>query len=159
MGVQTSAGATLRISASQPATYTEADYKTLFDASPAPALVGEITDMGEFGREYALVTHNPVGDRGTVKFKGSFNEGTMTLSLGLDNDDAGQTVMQSASLSDSDHSFAVELQDGQRYFFQAKVMSWRVGVGSVDSVTTATAALELTSVNGIGVVGPVAPTP
>ena len=157
MAVQTSAGATLRISASQPTTYNEAGYEALFDASPAPALVGEITDMGEFGREYALVTHNPVGDRGTVKFKGSFNEGTMSLSLGLDNDDAGQILMQAASVSDDNYSFAVELQDGVRYFFQAKVMSWRVGIGSVDSVTTATANLELTTVDGVGVVGPIDP--
>ncbi len=156
-GVQTSAGATLRITASQPSAYTEAAYETLFDASPVPALVGEITDLGEFGREYALVTHNPVGDRGTQKFKGSFNEGTMNLQLGLDNSDVGQLLMQTASLSDADYSFAVELQDGQRYFFQAKVMSWKVGIGSVDSITAATAVLELTTVNGVGVIGPAAP--
>lgn len=155
MTVQTSAGATLRISATQPVTFDEAGYEALFDASPAPALVGEITDMGEFGREYALVTHNPVGDRGTVKFKGSYNAGTMSLALGLDNDDAGQVLMQTASVSDDDYSFAVELQDGTRYFFQGKVMSWRVGIGSVDSVTTATATLELTSAGGVDVVGPV----
>lgn len=157
MGVQTSAGATLRITASKPSAYTESAYETLFNASPAPALVGEITDLGEFGREYALVTHNPVGDRGTQKFKGSFNEGTMNLSLGLDNADAGQILMNTALNSDADYSFAVELQDGTRYFFQAKVMSFKVGVGSVDSITSATTALELSTVDGVGIVGPAAP--
>ena len=156
-GVQTSAGSTLRITASQPSAYTESAYETLFDASPAPALIGEITDLGEFGREYALVTHNPVGNRGTQKFKGSFNEGTMTLQLGLDNDDAGQIVAQAASLSDDNYSFAVELQDGQRYFFQAKVMSFKIGIGSVDSITSATISLELTTTEGVGIVGPAAP--
>jgi hypothetical protein len=115
--------------------------------------VGEITDLGEFGREFALVTHNPVGSRGTQKFKGSFNEGTMSLSLGLDTDDAGQIVMKAASLSDNNFSFMVTTQGGDRYFFQAKVMSFKVAVGSVDSITTATTSLELTvNAAGVGIV-------
>ena len=90
MTVRTSAGTTLRVSSAQPATFNVAGYNTLFTASPVPALVGEITDLGEFGRDYALVTHNPVGTRGTQKFKASFNEGTMALQLGLDIAHAGQ---------------------------------------------------------------------
>lgn len=156
MGVQTSAGAVLRISASQPATFDSGGYGTLFSASPVPAAIGEITDMGEFGREFALVTHNPVGTRGTQKFKGSFNEGTMALQLGLDKDDAGQIVAMAASLSDADYSFNVTLQDGTEYYFQAKVMSFKVGVGSVDSITSATINLEISSTStGVGIVGPV----
>ena len=150
MTVRTSAGTTLRVTASAPATFNASGYNDLFTASPNPPLVGEITDLGEFGREYALVTHNPVGSRGTQKFKGSFNAGTMTLSLGLDTDDAGQILMKAASLSDDDYSFMVTTQNGDKYYFQGKVMSWKVGVGSVDSITTATATLEITS-NSAGV--------
>ena len=153
MTVRTSAGTTLKVTASAPATFNSAGYNTLFTASPVPATVGEITDLGEFGREFALVTHNPVGTRGTQKFKGSFNEGTMTLSLGLDTDDAGQIIMKAASLSDADYSFMVTTQNGDRYFFQAKVMSFKVAVGSVDSITTATCALEIsTNAAGVGIV-------
>lgn len=153
MTVRTSAGTTLKVTASQPATYNSAGYNTLFTTSPVPATVGEITDLGEFGREFALVTHNPVGTRGTQKFKGSFNEGTMSLSLGLDTDDAGQIIMKAASLSDSDYSFMVTTQNGDRYFFQAKVMSFKVAVGSVDSITTATCNLEIsTNAAGVGIV-------
>ena len=153
MTVRTSAGTTLRVTATAPATFDAAGYGTLFGASPAPALVGEITDLGEFGREFALVTHMPVGSRGTQKFKGSFNEGTMNLSLGLDTDDAGQIIMKTASLSDDDYYFQVTTQNGDKYFFAGKVMSWKVGVGGVDSITTATAALELTTnAAGVGIV-------
>lgn len=153
MTVRTSAGTTLKVTASAPATFNSAGYTTLFTASPVPATVGEITDLGEFGREFALVTHNPVGTRGTQKFKGSFNEGTMTLSLGLDTDDAGQIIMKAASLSDADYSFMVTTQNGDKYFFQAKVMSFKVAVGSVDSITTATCALEIsTNSAGVGIV-------
>jgi hypothetical protein len=148
MTVYTSAGTTLTISASAPATFDASGYNAVFTASPGPAVVGEITDLGEFGREYALVTHMPVGSRGTQKFKGSFNAGTMALSLGLDTDDAGQILMKTASLSDDNYSFMVTTQNGDKYYFQAKVMSWKVNVAGVDSITTATASLELTSTSG-----------
>jgi hypothetical protein len=153
MTVFTSAGTTLTVSASAPATFDGAGYAAVFAASPGPAVVGEITDLGEFGREFALVTHMPVGSRGTQKFKGSFNEGTMSLSLGLDTDDAGQIIMKTASLSDNNFSFQVTTQNGDKYFFQAKVMSFKVNVAGVDSITTATTTLELTTTAaGVGIV-------
>lgn len=148
MTVRTSAGTTLKISANAPATFNVAGYSALTYTA-----VGEITDLGEFGREFTLVTHNPVGSRGTQKFKGSFNEGTMNLSLGLDTDDAGQILMKAASLADTAYSFEVTTQNGDTYYFQAMVMSFKVGVGSVDSITTATCTLELTtSAGGVGIV-------
>lgn len=153
MAVRTSAGTTIAISASQPATFDAAGYGALTFTT-----IGEVTDLGEFGREYALVTHNPVGNRGTVKRKGSFNEGTMSLSLGLDTDDAGQILAKAASKSDDDYSIEVVLQDGTPYWFQAQVMSFKLGVGSVDQITSATIALELTTNSaGIGVVEGTAP--
>lgn len=148
MGVKTSAGSTFKISAAAPATFDSTGYAALTFTT-----VGEITDLGEFGREYALVTHQPVGSRGTQKHKGSFNEGTITLQLGLDTDDAGQVLCKSASLSDSDYSIVVTTQNGDKYYAQAKVMSFKVGVGGVDSITTATCTLELTTTAaGVGIV-------
>ena len=148
MTVATSAGTVLKISAGTPGTFNVAGYEALTWTT-----VGEVTDLGEFGREYALVTHNPVGSRGTRKYKGSYNEGAMTLQLGLDTDDAGQILAKAASLSDSDYSVSVTTQNGDVYYMQAKVMSWKVGVGSVDSITTATCVLEITTTStGGGVV-------
>lgn len=148
MAVATSAGTVLKISAGTPGTFNVAGYEALTWTT-----MGEVTDLGEFGREYALVTHNPVGSRGTRKYKGSYNEGTMTLQLALDTDDAGQILAKAASLSDADYSFSVTPQAGDVYYFQAKVMSWKVGVGGVDSITTATCVLEITTTSaGVGVV-------
>lgn len=148
MTVRTSAGTTLGISASNPATFNIAGYDALSFTT-----IGEITDLGEFGREYNLVTHNPIGSRGTVKKKGSFNEGSMTLQLGLDTDDAGQILAKTASLSDGDYSFKLTTQNGDIYYYQAQVMNFKVGVGQVDSITTASITLELTSSStGVGVV-------
>jgi hypothetical protein len=144
----TSAGSTLAISASQPATYNVAGYEAL-----TPTLIGEITDLGEFGRVYAVVTHNPLDTRSTVKRKGSYNEGTMDLKLALDMDDAGQTLLKAASESDNDYSFELTIQNGDKYYFQAQVSSFKVGVGSVDQITNASVTLELTTNDaGIGIV-------
>jgi hypothetical protein len=93
-----------------------------------------------------------------VKRKGSYNEGTMDLKLALDPDDAGQIIAKAASISDDDHSFELTLQDGTIYYFQAQVMSFKVGVGSVDQITGASIKLELTSApDGTGIVEVPAP--
>lgn len=148
MAVRTSAGTTIKLSAGTPATFNAAGYAALTWTT-----IGEVTDLGEFGREYNLVTHNPLGNRGTVKKKGSFNEGSITLQLGLDTDDAGQILAKTASTSDSDYSFEIATQNGDKYYFQAQVMSFKVGVGGVDQITAATIMLEITTNSaGVGIV-------
>lgn len=148
MTAATSAGTTLHISAGVPSTFDDTGYAALTYTA-----VGEVTDLGEFGREYNLVTHNPVGNRGTVKLKGSFNEGSMQVQLALDTDDAGQILAKTASKSDANYAFKVTTQNGDKYYFQAKVMSFKVGVGGVDTVTSATMTLEITtSSTGVGIV-------
>lgn len=148
MPVNTSAGSTLKLSAGVPATFNAAGYNAL-----SYTTVGEVTDLGEFGREFALVTHNAIDTRSTQKFKGSFNEGSLTVQLGLDTDDAGQILAKTASLSDSLYSVLITTQNLDKYYFQARVMSFKVSVASVDSITTATMMLEITtSSTGVGIV-------
>lgn len=148
--VATSAGSTLAVVAAgaAPATFDAAGYAAL-----SWVLVGEITDFGEFGREYNLVTHNPVGNRSTQKFKGSFNEGQMNLQLGLQTDDAGQIIMKAATLSDLSFSYRVTTQNGDIYYMRAQCMKWKVGIGSVDKITSAATTLEITTTNaGVGII-------
>lgn len=148
MSVRSTAGATLRISAGIPATFNQAGYAAL-----TYTLIGEITDFGDFGREYNLITHNPVDNRGTVKLKGSFNEGSMALQLGLDTDDAGQILCRAAVVSDNNYAFKLTTQNGDIYYFQSQVMNFKVGLGGVDNVTSANINLEITTSNtGVGIV-------
>lgn len=148
MSVRTSAGTTIGISSSAPATFNATGYDALTFTS-----IGEVTDLGEFGREYNLVTHNPLASRGTVKKKGSFNEGTTTVAVGLDTDDAGQILVKTASTSDSDYYFKITTQNGDIYYFAAQVMSFKVSVAGVDSISSATINLEITTNSaGVGIV-------
>ncbi len=150
--VETVAGTKLYISATQPATYDGAGYAGS-GMNFELGLIGEITDGGEHGREYALVTHNPIASRGTQKFKGSFNEGSKTLQLGLDNDDIGQVKLIAALASDADFSFKVLYQGGDIDYFQAKVMSFRKAATSVDTIRSASVTLEITTNSaGVGIV-------
>lgn len=148
MGVATTAGTVLRISAGVPATFTSAGYAALTYTT-----VGEITSLGEFGREYSLVAHNPIDKRGTQKFKGSFNEGTLDLQLGLDTDDAGQILMKAAANSDAVYAVKITDQKGDIYYMQVAVMKFKVGLNDVNSISSATTSLEIqTSSTGVGIV-------
>lgn len=148
MAVRTSATTTLRISAGVPATFDSAGYAALTYTS-----VGEITNFGEFGREFTLATHNPVSTRGTQKLKGSFNEGSIALQLGLDTDDAGQILMKAAALSDNLYAFKITTANSDVYYFQGLTMSFKVGLNDVNSVTAANAQIEITtSSTGVGIV-------
>lgn len=153
MTIETVAGTQISISAGIPATFNEAGYDAL-----TYTLIGEVTDGGSHGRTYNEVTHNPIGTRGTRKFKGSFNEGTKTLQLAIDDDDAGQTLLKAALNSDADYSFKVEYQGGAIDYFQAKVMSFEKAASSVDAMRSATVQLSLTtSSGGVGIVEVEAP--
>lgn len=135
---QTSAGSFLSVSATLPATYDAAGFSALVWTD-----VGEITDLGEFGREYNLVTHNPLKDRRTVKRKGSYNDGSITLQMARHVTDAGQLLLQEAQDDDASYAIRITFQDSTEAYASAQVMSYKTTVGSVDQITMATTVLEI----------------
>lgn len=141
MAFQTAAGASLKVSAAHPATFDVAGYTTLIATATT---VGEVTNLGEFGKEFAVVTHNPLADRGTKKAKGSYNNGTITPNLAFDAEDAGQIILETALNSDDPVSCFITLQDGTVYAFEGVVTTYRPSVGEVDSVVTASCTIEIT---------------
>ncbi len=136
----TSAGSSIAICLSAPATETEAGYEALTFEE-----VGEVVDIPEFGKEYNLVTHNPLSDRRTRKKKGSYNLGAFTLNMARAPGDAGQADMITGLDEDEPPSFRVGLQDGTFMYFRALIMSYKTGIGTVDQITAASAMLEIDS--------------
>lgn len=134
----TSAGTTFSISATQPATYDAAGFNAL-----TWTLVGEVTDMGEFGKKYNLVTHNPLGSRKTFKRKGSYDNGQMALQMARTPTDSGQTLIRTALDSDDSYAFKTVLQDGTILYGQGQVMSYTTNVGSTEQITAASVEFEL----------------
>ncbi len=139
-GAFTSAGTTISVSESAPESYDVTGFEALSFSE-----VGEVSDLGEFGREYSEVTFNPLGDRRTVKRKGSFNDGNITMTLARVPSDSGQAILQDALDNDDSFHFVVELQDGTRLYFAAQVMSYTTNVGGVDQITSASVTLGITN--------------
>jgi hypothetical protein len=139
-GAFTSAGTTIAIGDAAAATYDIPGFEAV-----AFTEVGEVSDLGEFGREYNEVTFNPLGDRRTVKRKGSYNDGSVSMTVARVPGDAGQTEIQDALDSDDSVPVRVVLQDGTTLYFEAQVMSYTTNVGSVDQITTASVTLGITN--------------
>jgi len=136
----TTAGSTIAVVNEVPITFDDIGFEALTYTD-----VGEITNLGEFGKEVTLVTHNPIADRRTRKRKGSFNEGSISLEMARLVSDAGQTILNNGVDLDDSHSFKITLQDGTALYFTAQIMSFMTNLGDVDSITSASCTVEIDS--------------
>lgn len=146
MAVQTAAGAKLYIGPADDSASSSGDYIGLsYDE------VAEIEDIGEFGDSVNEVTFTALSDRRVRKFKGSFDAGTLELTLGRDPSDDGQGAMIDALASDDDYAFKVELNDAEgsgdptTFFFRGKVMSYTAQIGNTENVVRASASIAINS--------------
>jgi hypothetical protein len=125
--------------------------------------VGEVISYSEFGASYDEITHQPISDGLTYKFKGTRNDGSMQLSLGRAPTDAGQALLVTALDSYDSYPFKVALNDDPggtgskptRFFLAGRVMSYTVNPGSTNSVVTASCTIGINGVvlEGAKVVG------
>lgn len=155
MTVHTSAGTTLGLSAAAPATYNKAGYEALTYTG-----VGEISDLGEIpSRIYELVTWQPISERGMRKAKGGYQIGSQTITVGIDPDDAGQTLLDTATSSDTVYSAKIAHPELGTIYARALVMGGPKNYGDVNSIATRQVTLEYTIVDqntdGIVFVAPV----
>lgn len=115
--------------------------------------IGEVADLGEFGDRSNPITFTSLADRRVRKFKGSFDAGTLTLGLGRDISDSGQSALSTANGTDFDYTFKVEFNDGSAgspsensvQYFIGKVMSYTTNVGSADSIVGSTVEVGINS--------------
>lgn len=141
MTARTSAGTTLAISAGAPATFDATGFAALTHTT-----IGEITDIaGDVGRIYNVVTHNPLATRATQKKKGSYNSGSVQVSLAIDRADAGQIIAQAALDSDATYSFKITEQSGAVVYYQGIVVGFPVNYGGGDVITSGTLTIEITA--------------
>ena len=137
--VQTLVETTISVSASLPATFDDTGYAALTFAA-----IGQVTDWTPGGQVYNVVTSNPIAQRSTDKYKGTFNNGADSITVNRDDDDAGQVIIQAALTSDADQSFEVTYQDGTIDYFTGKVVSFDTVAGGADSIVQKTISLERT---------------
>jgi len=139
MSTRTSAGSVIAITASAPTTFDATGFGAL-----TPTEIGEVTNIGDFGRVYNKVAYNPLKTRATQKRKGSYDPGALNLQLAIDDaGDAGQTLLRTALLSDNDYYFCITTQSGAKVFFKGQVFSFKENVGGVDDMYNATCTIEI----------------
>lgn len=126
------------------------------ESTPSPddyIEIGEIADLGEFGRQYQEIVAQTLGTRGDRKFKGTYNEGTMNVQLLCDPSDAGQVLAAAALLTDYDYNFKVTLNDDESggfttpttVTFKAKVMSFPMVGGGPNNMVRRNCQLSIKS--------------
>lgn len=137
--VQTLVETTISVSATLPATFDDTGYAALTFSA-----IGQVTDWTPGGQVYNVVTSNPIAQRSTDKYKGTFNNGADSITVNRDDDDAGQIIIQAALVSDADQAFEVTYQDGTIDYFTGKVVSFDTVAGGADSIVQKTISLERT---------------
>jgi len=127
--VITAAGTVISVSASLPATHTIAGFEALTFTT-----IGEIVDGGSAGKSYNKSDHSPLGEREVLSLKGSYTQGTRSLSLGRDVLDAGQALLIVGLDSDVPYSFKIKYQNGDINYVTATIDSYTDDVGTIDSI-------------------------
>lgn len=149
VGPVTSAGAKFYVvdNAVLPATYDEAGFEALTFVE-----VGYVTEIPEFGENYNINTLNILGDRLVTKVKGSYDPGTLAVTMARVPADPGQAILDAARSDDRSYAFKVEINDDftpvtghpTTFYFEGKVGGYPVAVGSSDSFVMTTVNTAIT---------------
>ena len=135
----TAAGSTLAITATAPATFDVAGY-----SAATFTIVGGIEKIGGIGAVFAKVEFQPL--RGPKdKHKGSRDNGSLSPSMALNEDDAGQALMRTAAddATSKIYYFEVTYPTGARRWFGARVFGMPETVDGADTIIMAVPTIEI----------------
>lgn len=143
MSKQTSTGVVLSVVADTPATNDQVGYEALTFTE-----VGQLIDLPEYGPTTQVVESNPLKTGITEKYAGFTNQGSVSLGLEWDPQDAGQTILSDAINPGGafvPHSFKIAYNDGTVEYFQGGIFSYTRAPGSANSMVGSTAQVEINS--------------
>lgn len=100
----TGAGATIGLAVGKPATFDQAGYE-----AKSFTTMGKVTSLGDIPkRVYQIITQQYLAARGEAKAKGGFSLGNQTITATIDDDDAGQIMLDAAIASDDTYSMKLD---------------------------------------------------
>lgn len=112
--------------------------------------IGDVVSYGEFGATFEEIIHQPISDGETYRFKGTRNNGSLTLGLGRAPGDAGQALLIAHAETYVDYPFKVALNDTPEpggtpttMYFPGKVMSYTTAIPSSNSVVGSTCTIGI----------------
>ena len=138
--VNSTAGATLAISATLPATYDAAGYGATAITYTA---VGEVENYGQHGMTAAVTEFTPVDTAVVTKVKGSKNYGTKSLTIGSIPGNAGQVILAAASESNARYSVKITYPDTSIHYLDVLVSKYDQVDGAVNDVQKLTVDLAI----------------
>ena len=113
----TSAGTTIAVTASAPATFDAAGYGAL-----TPTIIKGVESIPAFGADTAVNSFTPLN--GPIeKYKGPTNNGSITLPMLVDTADAGQNLVRTAAAPGNNaiYYFCVTYPNGDKDYFGGRV--------------------------------------
>ena len=132
-----SAGTAFSIATGVPATFDAVGF-----AAQTFKHIGKIKTGGEFLRVYEVIKNNYLSQRGTEKSRGTWDAGTLSLTVDLHGDE-GQLACETALDSDAEVTLRIALKNGDTYYMRAIVTSFRINVSGPNDMVTAATAFEL----------------
>lgn len=142
MGLQSSVGIAVGVSASLPASHDATGFAAL-TFTPC----GKLSAAAPMTGTYDVATFDNLTTGEEEKLLDVLRAGNGDMTFGYDDEDAGQTILETAAESDtpSAHQVALKftLNNGDIYYRLAILTSYRPE-GSVGAVLTATVATEFT---------------
>lgn len=153
MAIQTGSGVTLAIGTTAAIDFdsgTQGDFE-----ADAYEVVGEVSEVGEFGDERTVVEFISLADGRVRKARGSANAGDAVVTYAYDSNDQGQDDLKSAfeeaSQAADEFNFRVQFNDAPEsgtpttFYFRARITSLRVQSVTPDGVITRQATLAINS--------------
>lgn len=134
-------GGFVSVATGVPATYNTTGYAALTWVE-----VSELSEVPEFGAEYAENSFTTLKTGIKNKFHGELDYGSVSLTMALDIDDAGQIILNAALVSKDEINFCITRSDGNGDYISGKVFSFKKGM-SIGSVVPATSMVGFTKAN------------
>jgi len=132
MTVFTPSGTILTLSADAPATLDEEGYDAITYTE-----IGEVGDLGDIPTPvYDAVAWATVTERGEYKSKGGYSLGSQTVTVAIDPDDAGQALVDAATLDDELYTVKIEHPDLGIIFGRALVNGGPRLYGDTGTIST-----------------------
>jgi len=144
---QTAAGVAFFIGAAAPATYNKAGYEAV-----TWTRVGEISNIGgDIGKMFNLATFALLEQRGIVKRKGGYNNGSVTVEYAYYRTDAGQEDLIAAEEIDTPLPFKISLTDANttQIYYMGIVMGTPISIGGSEDFLTSSVNIEIDSVSDV----------